>query len=107
MGLTPENTTFVSSWNPTSLNGCYNSSSHKKDYVKPKAWMQTKVSYSVCRAERHQNRVCFEVDEPREVFPYGHVECETFAGNSLASFQAIRGLLARSAEALARPFKLP
>lgn len=25
----------------------------------------------------HDNRVCFEVDEPGEVFPYGHVECDT------------------------------
>lgn len=26
---------------------------------------------------RHAQRVCFEVDEPGEVFPYGPVECDT------------------------------
>jgi nitroimidazol reductase NimA-like FMN-containing flavoprotein (pyridoxamine 5'-phosphate oxidase superfamily) len=26
---------------------------------------------------RHSDRVSFEVDEPGEVFPYGHVECDT------------------------------
>ncbi|HVC01896.1 MAG TPA: pyridoxamine 5'-phosphate oxidase family protein [Steroidobacteraceae bacterium] len=26
---------------------------------------------------RHEQRVCFEVDEPGEVFPYGPVECDT------------------------------
>ncbi len=26
---------------------------------------------------RHADRVCFEVDEPGEVFPYGAVECDT------------------------------
>src|SRR5271165_6070253 len=26
---------------------------------------------------RHSDRVCFEVDEPGQIFPYGHVECDT------------------------------
>jgi len=26
---------------------------------------------------RHSDRVSFEIDEPGEVFPYGHVECDT------------------------------
>jgi uncharacterized protein len=26
---------------------------------------------------RHSDRVSFEVDEPGEIFPYGHVECDT------------------------------
>jgi uncharacterized protein len=26
---------------------------------------------------RHSDRISFEVDEPGEIFPYGHVECDT------------------------------
>jgi hypothetical protein len=31
----------------------------------------------LCANLRHEARVCFEVDEPGEVFPYGRFECDT------------------------------
>jgi nitroimidazol reductase NimA-like FMN-containing flavoprotein (pyridoxamine 5'-phosphate oxidase superfamily) len=33
---------------------------------------------------RHDDRVCFEVDEPGEIFPYGFIECDTSV-----SFQSV------------------
>ncbi len=40
---------------------------------------------------RHCNRVSFEVDEPGEVFPYGHVECDTSVSyRSVVIFGTIR-----------------
>jgi len=39
----------------------------------------------------HQNRVCFEVDEPGQVFPYGRYECDTsIAYRSAVAFGRIR-----------------
>jgi len=40
---------------------------------------------------RHSDRVCFETDSPAEVFPYGHVECDTsVAYTSAVVFGRIR-----------------
>ncbi len=40
---------------------------------------------------RHADRVSFEVDEPGEVFPYGHVECDTSVSyRSVVLFGRIR-----------------
>lgn len=40
---------------------------------------------------RHSDRVCFEADAPGEVFPYGHVECDTsVAYASVVIFGRIR-----------------
>jgi uncharacterized protein len=39
----------------------------------------------------HQSKVCFEVDEPGEVFPYGRFECDTsIAYRSVVAFGHIR-----------------
>lgn len=39
----------------------------------------------------HQDRVCFEVDEPGEVFPYGDIECDTSVSyRSVVLFGRIR-----------------
>ena len=39
----------------------------------------------------HEPRVCFEVDEPGEVFPYGRFECDTsLAYRSVVAFGRIR-----------------
>ena len=39
----------------------------------------------------HESRVCFEVDEPGEVFPYGRFECDTsVAFRSVILFGKIR-----------------
>lgn len=39
----------------------------------------------------HEARVCFEVDEPGEVFPYGRFECDTsVAYRSVVAFGRIR-----------------
>lgn len=41
-------------------------------------WLHTgKTNGHFARNARHDDRVCFEVDEPGEVFPYGHIECDT------------------------------
>jgi len=55
-------------------------------YVVPNLfiWLQSKVYLHTVLQEghfianvRHSDRVSFEVDEPGQVFPYGHVECDT------------------------------
>ena len=39
----------------------------------------------------HESRVCFELDEPGEVFPYGRFECDTsIAYRSVVAFGVIR-----------------
>jgi nitroimidazol reductase NimA-like FMN-containing flavoprotein (pyridoxamine 5'-phosphate oxidase superfamily) len=39
----------------------------------------------------HESRVCFEIDEPGEVFPYGRFECDTsIAYRSVIAFGRIR-----------------
>ena len=39
----------------------------------------------------HEPRVCFEIDEPGEVFPYGRFECDTgLAYRSVTAFGRIR-----------------
>lgn len=47
-------------------------------------WMRGQVYLHTAKHEghfltnvRHADRASFEVDEPGEVFPYGHVECDT------------------------------
>ena len=41
-------------------------------------WLHTaRTNGHFARNTSHENRVCFEVDEPGEVFPYGHIECDT------------------------------
>lgn len=41
-------------------------------------WLHTgKTNGHFARNAGHDDRVCFEVDEPGEVFPYGHIECDT------------------------------
>ncbi len=41
-------------------------------------WLHTARSNGhFARNVAHESRVCFEVDEPGEVFPYGHIECDT------------------------------
>lgn len=41
-------------------------------------WLHTaRGNGHFARNARHETRVCFEVDEPGEVFPYGHIECDT------------------------------
>jgi nitroimidazol reductase NimA-like FMN-containing flavoprotein (pyridoxamine 5'-phosphate oxidase superfamily) len=41
-------------------------------------WLHTaRVNGHFARNTSHDNRVCFEVDEPGEIFPYGHIECDT------------------------------
>jgi uncharacterized protein len=41
-------------------------------------WLHTaKVNGHFARNVKHDDRVCFEVDEPGEVFPYGFIECDT------------------------------
>jgi uncharacterized protein len=41
-------------------------------------WLHTaRTNGHFARNVRHDARVCFEVDEPGEVFPYGHIECDT------------------------------
>ena len=50
---------------------------------------------------RHCNRVSFEVDEPGEVFPYGHIECDTSVSyRSVVLFGRIR-IIERDDEAAA------
>lgn len=40
---------------------------------------------------RHSDRICFEADEPGEIFPYGHVECDTSVSyRSVVLFGRIR-----------------
>lgn len=55
-------------------------------YVVPNlfVWMQGRVFLHTAPYEghflrnvRHCDRVSFEVDEPGQIFPYGHVECDT------------------------------
>jgi len=55
-------------------------------YVVPNlfVWGEGRVRLHTARVEghflrnvRHCDRVSFEVDEPGQVFPYGHVECDT------------------------------
>ena|ERR1700730_14709360 len=41
-------------------------------------WLHTaRTNGHFARNVSHENRVCFEVDEPGQVFPYGHIECDT------------------------------
>ncbi len=41
-------------------------------------WLHTARSNGhFARNVAHESRVCFEIDEPGEVFPYGHIECDT------------------------------
>lgn len=41
-------------------------------------WLHTgRTNGHFARNAVHENRVCFEVDEPGEIFPYGHIECDT------------------------------
>jgi nitroimidazol reductase NimA-like FMN-containing flavoprotein (pyridoxamine 5'-phosphate oxidase superfamily) len=41
-------------------------------------WLHTaRVNGHFARNTSHDSRVCFEVDEPGEIFPYGHIECDT------------------------------
>jgi hypothetical protein len=41
-------------------------------------WLHTaRANGHFARNLGHANRVCFEVDEPGEVVPYGHIECDT------------------------------
>ena len=41
-------------------------------------WLHTaRTNGHFARNTSHDNRVCFEVDEPGQVFPYGHIECDT------------------------------
>jgi len=55
-------------------------------YVVPNlfVWREGRVFLHTARVEghfisnvRHCDRVSFEVDEPGQIFPYGHVECDT------------------------------
>jgi uncharacterized protein len=55
-------------------------------YVVPNlfVWREGKIYLHTARYEghfianvRHSDRVSFEVDEPGQIFPYGHVECDT------------------------------
>jgi uncharacterized protein len=55
-------------------------------YVVPNlfTWIQGRVYLHTAPYEghfitnvRHSDRVSFEVDEPGQIFPYGHVECDT------------------------------
>jgi hypothetical protein len=40
---------------------------------------------------RHADKICFEADEPGEIFPYGHVECDTSVSyRSVVLFGRIR-----------------
>jgi hypothetical protein len=40
---------------------------------------------------RHCDKICFEADEPGEIFPYGHVECDTSVSyRSVVLFGRIR-----------------
>jgi len=48
----------------------------------------------------HEPRVCFEIDEPGEVFPYGRFECDTsIAYRSVVAFGRIRVVEAREDKA--------
>lgn len=48
----------------------------------------------------HEPRVCFELDEPGEVFPYGRFECDTsVAYRSVVAFGRIRVIDARQLKA--------
>jgi len=41
-------------------------------------WVHNTSARGHLRAHvEHEQRVCFEVDEPGEVFPYGRFECDT------------------------------
>ena len=55
-------------------------------YVVPNlfVWREGRVYLHTVRSEghfianvRHCDRVSFEIDEPGQIFPYGHVECDT------------------------------
>lgn len=55
-------------------------------------WLHTARSNGhFARNALHDDRVCFEVDEPGEVFPYGHIECDTSVSfRSVVLFGRIR-----------------
>jgi len=69
-------------------------------YVTPNlyVWMDDKVYLHTARRPghflanvRHSDRACFEIDAPGDVFPYGHVECDTsVAYASVVLFGRIR-----------------
>jgi uncharacterized protein len=76
-------------------------------YVVPNlfVWIQGRIYLHTARYEghfianvRHSDRVSFEVDEPGEIFPYGHVECDTSVSyRSVVIFGRIR-ILEQAAE---------
>ena len=41
------------------------------------AFLQAAFCGRTASVDRDDDRVCFEVDEPGEVFPYGDLECDT------------------------------
>ena len=61
-------------------------------------WMNEEIWVHNTRARghlrsnvEHESKVCFEVDEPGEVFPYGRFECDTsIAYRSVVAFGVIR-----------------
>jgi uncharacterized protein len=55
-------------------------------------WMHNTAARGHLRANvDHQALVCFEIDEPGEVFPYGRFECDTSLGyRSVVAFGRIR-----------------
>ena len=57
-------------------------------------WLHTaKADGHFARNVAHDDRVCFEVDEPGEVFPYGSVECDTSVSyRSVVLFGRIRSV---------------
>ena len=83
-------------------------------YVVPNlfVWHDGKVWLHTARAAGHfatnaarDDRVCFEVDEPGEVFPYGDIECDTSVSyRSVIVFGRIR--LVRDEQASRRFFSL-
>ena len=63
-------------------------------------WMNGEIWVHTTRARghfrsnvEHSPRVCFEVDEPGEVFPYGRFDCDTsIAYRSVVAFGSIRSV---------------
>jgi uncharacterized protein len=55
-------------------------------------WLHTgRTNGHFARNAGHDDRVCFEVDEPGEIFPYGHIECDTSVSfRSVVVFGRIR-----------------
>jgi uncharacterized protein len=61
-------------------------------WMKGEIWVHNTGARGHLRANvDHEPRVCFEVDEPGEVFPYGRFECDTgLAYRSVVAFGRIR-----------------